>query len=108
LAFDQSHSRRGTASPGRLIDSGVDLPDAPVNVGHVRSGEMSASLDLGLVLSNLGLAGDRVIQVITASVFLQLAALAPSPLMFCPSAIFGDSRICAHGDALRNASTARV
>jgi hypothetical protein len=99
LAFDQGHSRRGTASPGRLIDSGVDLPDAPVNVGHVRSGEMPASLDLGLVLSNLGLAGDRVIQVITASVFCSLR---------CPSAIFGDIRICAHGDALRNAPTAQV
>ena len=48
LAFDQGHSRRGTASPGRLIDSGVDLPDAPVNVGHFRSGQMSAGSILAL------------------------------------------------------------
>ena len=107
LAFDQGHNRRGTASLHRLIDSGIDLPDAPINVGRaLRGGKVSASLDLGLVLSNLGLAGDRVIQVITASVFCRLRR-SRHRLTFCPSAIFGDSR-CAHGDALRNLSTARV
>jgi hypothetical protein len=50
----------------------ANVTDIDRRIRQIDAAVDAASLDLDLVLSNLGLAGDRVIQVITASVFYSL------------------------------------
>jgi hypothetical protein len=51
-AFTELAKVNGAATPCRLSDGGVDLPYAPVQIGHVRRCNFLACLNLRLVIGN--------------------------------------------------------
>jgi len=68
LIFRQRHQGSRSALAGRLLDRGVNLADAPVDIGQDASLHRDPRIHLGVAAGDCDIAGDRVSDVRSMSI----------------------------------------